>query len=108
MLVNLIRNAVEAMNETEFDERVLTIEASVENERVSVRISDAGCGIDPEKMDTLFKPFRSSKASGMGIGLSICRTIVESHGGSISVEANAPRGTTFRFAIPLVEPARTA
>jgi len=108
VLVNLIRNAVEAMNDTEFDDRVLTIEASVENEQVSVRISDAGCGIDPDKMDTLFKPFRSSKASGMGIGLSICRTIVEAHGGSISVEPNAPRGTTFNFAIPLAEPARTA
>jgi two-component system sensor kinase FixL len=58
----------------------------------------------PEVMDKLFQPFVSTKPSGMGVGLSICRTIVESHGGRIWPEPNRPHGTVFRFTLPEVDP----
>jgi two-component system sensor kinase FixL len=70
---------------------------------VQVNVADTGGGMAPEVMAKLFQPFVSTKPHGMGVGLSICRTIVESHGGRIWPEPNSPHGTVFRFTLPEVD-----
>ncbi len=98
VLINLMRNAVEAMADS--DRRELTVRsAAVEGELVEVRVSDTGSGIAPEIAANLFQPFFTTKIQGMGVGLSICRTIVEAHEGRISVEPNPGGGTVFCFTI---------
>lgn len=101
VLVNLIRNAIEAMMDS--PARVLTISTKAEVGLVTVCIEDTGFGISDTLAPQLFRPFVTSKQSGMGIGLSICRTIVEAHGGRIWFEAGPEGGTIFRFTLPLAE-----
>ena len=67
-------------------------------------VADTGTGIAPEIAQHLFQPFVTSKANGMGVGLSICRTIIEAHGGRISRRANDGGGTVFEFTLPFAEP----
>jgi two-component system sensor kinase FixL len=99
VLINLMRNAVEAMADSE--PRKLTVTSAPNgNDLVELRIADTGPGIAPELAQNLFQPFFTTKLHGMGIGLSICRTIVESHDGQISAEPNPGGGTVFRFTIP--------
>ena len=99
VLVNLIRNAVEAMSEA--PERRLTIGAELlPNRMVEMRVEDTGPGLDPSVRARLFQPFVTTKETGMGVGLSICRTIVEAHGGSIRADGNPSGGVTFRFTLP--------
>ena len=99
VLVNLMRNAREAMQQG--DRRELTIEAApVGPETVEIAVSDTGPGISDEVADRLFQPFVTTKPSGMGVGLSICRTIVEAHGGRLSVSRNDAGGATFRLTLP--------
>jgi two-component system sensor kinase FixL len=100
--LNLIRNAVEAMEAT--DRRELTIEAKRDGEFAFFSVADTGAGISPEIAQHLFQPFITSKASGMGVGLSICRTIIEAHGGRISARPNEGGGTVFEFTLPFAEP----
>jgi len=98
VVLNLIRNAVEAMARSE--RRELTISTAAEDDdMVAVSVADTGSGIAPEVMSQLFQPFATNKPHGMGVGLSICRTIVEAHGGRITVEANPGGGTVFRFTL---------
>jgi two-component system sensor kinase FixL len=98
VVLNLIRNAVEAMAAS--DLRELTIStAADDDDMVAVEVADTGPGIAPEFMSQLFQPFVTEKPHGMGIGLSICRTIVEAHGGRITVEENPGGGTIFRFTL---------
>ena len=100
VIVNLVRNAMDAM--TDAPRRELTIAAAVvDGESVRVAVSDTGAGIAPEMADRLFAAFVTTKPEGMGVGLSICRAIVEGHGGSISFGPNADGGTTFAFTLPL-------
>ncbi len=102
VLINLMRNAIEAMSDSE--SRMLTVKlAKIPGEMAEVRVIDKGHGIAPEVGERLFQPFVSSKSSGMGIGLSISKRIIESHGGTISASANADVGTTFAFTLPLIE-----
>lgn len=102
VLINLIRNAMDAMLETE--ERLLTIWTSAEpDDLVTVAVQDTGSGISQAVADQLFQPFVTSKEGGMGIGLSICRTIIEAHGGRIWFDAASEGGTIFRFTLPRVE-----
>jgi two-component system sensor kinase FixL len=102
VIVNLVRNAAEAMRDS--DRRELTIrDWLAANGRVAVEIRDTGPGLAPEVSAQLFQPFVTTKASGMGMGLSICRSIVNSHGGSIRAEAVAEGGTRFVFDLPAVE-----
>ena len=82
--------------------------APVPEDLIAVRVSDTGSGIDPNVMEKLFQPFVTTKKQGMGVGLSICRTIVEAHGGKISVEANPGGGTTFCVTLPGVSLRRDA
>lgn len=99
VIINLIRNACEAMADSA--ERRLRIEAHpYGTEFARVTISDSGCGIAPAIHDQLFKAFSSTKPDGMGLGLSICRTIIEAHEGKIWLETREGRGTSFHFTLP--------
>lgn len=99
VLVNLIRNAIEAM--TESPVRSLTISSTKgPADFVTIAIEDTGGGISETLAPQLFQPFITSKKAGMGIGLSICRTIIEAHGGRIWFESGQDRGTVFRFTLP--------
>ncbi|WP_461658949.1 sensor histidine kinase [Methylorubrum aminovorans] len=100
VLVNLLRNAREAMQRS--SRRELTVETRrVSPEWAEIAVSDTGTGIAEEVADRLFQPFVTTKAAGMGVGLSICRTIVEAHGGRLWAEGNAAGGATFRLTLPI-------
>jgi signal transduction histidine kinase len=68
-----------------------------------VAVSDTGPGINPELLDRVFEPFYTTKASGIGMGLSICRSIIDAHGGRLWAEANEPRGAVFQFTLPAAQ-----
>jgi two-component system, LuxR family, sensor kinase FixL len=100
VLVNLIRNSIEAMAEAE--RRVLTIRIALTNAAlVEISVADTGPGIPEDIMAKLFRPFMTTKPKGMGIGLSISRSIVQAHGGELRAERNADGGATFRVTLPL-------
>lgn len=100
VLINLMKNAVEAMEHSRVRELTVTIGRAAPN-LLQVSVADTGPGIAEEMREGLFKPFVSNKTNGMGMGLSICRGIVEAHGGRLWLEANAGSGTVFRFNIPM-------
>jgi two-component system sensor kinase FixL len=99
VLLNLIRNAIEAMQDAPRRELVVASRALPAEGLVEVRVSDTGTGLAPEVTGQLFQPFVTTKANGMGVGLSICRTIVEAHGGRISAGPGPYGGTEFRFTL---------
>ena len=102
VLVNLIRNAIDAMIESPM--RSLTISSAAKPAGfITISVEDTGSGISEQVASQLFQPFVTSKQAGMGIGLSICRTIVEAHGGRIWCEPAADVGTIFHFTLPAVE-----
>ena len=98
VLLNLIRNAAEAM-EASAVRTILVSTSGVENGMVEVRVDDSGPGISPQIAKRLFLPFVTTKSQGMGVGLSICRTIVEAHGGRLWVEPSPSGGASFRFTL---------
>jgi len=103
VILNLTRNALEAMQDTPADERQLTIRSrSNGNNTVEVEVVDRGRGIDPQLEANLFTPFFSTKSHGMGLGLHICRSIVEAHGGHVWVSRNPAHGVTFHFSLKSV------
>ncbi|MBV5295868.1 MAG: PAS domain S-box protein [Curvibacter lanceolatus] len=114
VLLNLARNGMQAMEPCELAQRVLRIEArkAASNESsgwLEWRVIDHGPGIPKEVGEQLFTPFFTTKAEGMGLGLSLCRTVVEQHGGYLGFEAQAPRGTIFSFTLPVKKsPSSTA
>jgi two-component system sensor kinase FixL len=104
VLLNLIRNAIEAMAHVTDRQRDLTISSAAdEGQMVRISVADSGPGLSPEVVDRLFQPFNTSKVAGMGVGLSICRTIVESHGGRIWAEPNDGGGAVFHFTTQAAE-----
>lgn len=98
VLVNLIRNAVEVLGDAP-GPRSLAIETARAGEFVEITVADTGGGLAPDVAARLFQPFVTTKQKGMGLGLSICRTIVEAHGGKIWVESRPGGGTSFRFTL---------
>jgi C4-dicarboxylate-specific signal transduction histidine kinase len=102
VLLNLIMNGIEAMSANNGGSRELTItsEPSQDPSGVLVMVRDSGTGISPQNSDRLFETFFTTKAGGMGMGLSISRSIVTAHGGSLSAAVNTDRGATFQFTIP--------
>ncbi|MCL6684477.1 sensor histidine kinase [Sphingomonas alba] len=105
VLTNLIRNAIDAMLDSPI--RSLTIRsAPAPDDMVALSVEDTGSGIASDVADQLFRPFVTTKQTGMGIGLSICRTIIESHGGRIWFEHKAEGGTAFHFTLPSGEAAQ--
>ncbi|HEY3658016.1 MAG TPA: ATP-binding protein [Steroidobacteraceae bacterium] len=102
VLLNLIINAIEAMGEVGENRRSLVVGSSkydMHNALITVR--DSGPGLNMESSDQLFKPFFTTKPNGLGMGLSICRSIIEEHGGRLWAAANLPEGAAFRFTLPL-------
>jgi signal transduction histidine kinase len=100
VMLNLLRNAVDAMSGVNDRPRRLVISTAREENRVRLSVQDAGIGLDPNNMDRLFQAFYTNKPAGMGIGLSVSRSIVESHGGRLWATPNSGAGATFSFAIP--------
>jgi PAS domain S-box-containing protein len=100
--MNLIMNGAEAMQEVEDRPRLLTIRSSLDDAQVAVAVKDCGIGLAAEDQNRLFNPFFSTKPGGLGIGLSICRSIIEAHGGKLWASANPDHGATFQFVLPLL------
>jgi signal transduction histidine kinase len=94
-------NALEAMSATKDGERTLLVRTtrSSANE-LCVTVQDSGPGLDAEHLEGVFEPFFTTKSNGLGMGLPICRSIVESHGGRLWVTSTSPRGATFQFTLP--------
>jgi two-component system sensor kinase FixL len=101
VLVNLILNSIDAMSAVEPASRLLLIESVLsDRNQVAVSVSDCGRGISPEHATRIFEAFFSTKANGLGMGLSVSRSIIEQHGGKIWAEPNSASGATFRFTLP--------
>jgi PAS domain S-box-containing protein len=100
VLINLVINGMQAMASVGDRPRELLIRSQHEADQVLVAVQDSGTGIDPEKMDRMFDAFFSTKPSGMGMGLSISRSIIEAHGGRLWASPNAGPGVTFQFSLP--------
>ena len=101
VILNLILNAVEAVSGSSAGERELLIRTRRDgSDAVLVAIRDSGPGLDPTNMDRVFEPFYTTKPEGMGMGLAICRSIIDAHGGRLWTAANKPRGAVFRFTLP--------
>lgn len=105
VLLNLARNGMQAMDHPQCHDRVLVLQvkhsaSSTEPGGVEFAVTDVGAGIDADVATQLFNPFFTTKAEGMGLGLSLCRTVIEQHGGHLAFETHAPKGTVFRFTLP--------
>jgi signal transduction histidine kinase len=100
VMLNLIVNAIQSMSDVEDSNRELHISTVVEPEGVCVAVRDTGHGLRPESLPRLFEPFYTTKPEGMGMGLSICRSIIEAHGGRLWATGCEPRGALFQFTIP--------
>jgi signal transduction histidine kinase len=101
VMLNLIINAVEAMSGVSEQSRELLISSGKDaSNGVLVTVQDSGSGLDPESLDHLFDAFFTTKPSGLGMGLSICRSIIEAHGGQLRASANVPQGAILQFTLP--------
>ena len=103
VILNLILNAVEAMGSVEAGTRELLISTTQDHIGVLVAVRDSGPGIDPARLERVFEAFYTTKSSGTGMGLSICRSIIDAHGGRLWADANEPRGAVFQFTLPATE-----
>ena len=101
VILNLIINAVEAMSGTANGPRELRIGTEQGSDAVLVAVRDSGPGLAPEALDRLFDSFYTTKPNGLGLGLSICRSIIEAHGGRLWASANVPSGAVFQFTLPV-------
>jgi len=101
VLVNLIRNGIDAMNAVADRPRMLRISSALEADEAVISVEDTGAGLDPAISERMFEPLFTTKPSGMGMGLSICRSIVEAHRGRLWASPSVPYGTIMRFTLPL-------
>jgi C4-dicarboxylate-specific signal transduction histidine kinase len=100
VILNLIVNGIQAMNDVADSERDLLITTEGTEDGVRLEVRDTGPGLSPEKLKRLFEPFYTTKPNGMGMGLSICRSIIEAHGGRLWATGHASQGAVFQFTIP--------
>jgi signal transduction histidine kinase len=104
VIFNLIKNAIDAMEGVPLGERHLRLVTGFDRKSiVSLYIRDSGPGINAEDQDRIFDPFFTTKPAGMGMGLSICRTIIETHGGSLRLAKTNHRGSSFEISLPIVQ-----
>jgi PAS domain S-box-containing protein len=102
VLLNLVMNACDAMADVPADERRLIVRTGpADGENICISITDHGTGIEPENLEKVFEPFFTTKAHGMGLGLSVCRTIMTVHGGKLRAVNNPDRGATFQVSLPV-------
>ncbi len=101
VVLNLLRNALQAIEAVPTGPREITLETVASGEQIEVRVGDTGIGLPSDGAAELFEPFFTTKKHGLGMGLSISRSILEAHGGSLSAQPNPPRGATFVFTLPL-------
>ena len=101
VMLNLIANAVEAMSQMSDGRRELLISTQAEADCVLVAVRDSGPGLSEGAIERAFEAFYTTKSSGLGMGLSICRSIVEDHGGRLWAAANVPKGAAFQFTVPI-------
>jgi PAS domain S-box-containing protein len=107
VILNLMLNAFSAMSGADYGERRMTVRTqSKDNVNVRIEVEDSGTGISEEKLESIFDPFITSKPEGLGMGLSICRSIIERHGGRISAANNPDGGATFSIVLPAANPKR--
>src|SRR6266850_378714 len=100
VMLNLMMNAIEAMTQVSGPRELLISSAVDDSKSVVVVVRDSGPGLDSKSLERLFEPFYTTKPQGMGMGLAICRSIIEAHGGRLWAIANEERGATFQFALP--------
>jgi signal transduction histidine kinase len=101
VILNLVTNAVEAMRSITDRARVLKVSSTLVGGQLQIDVADSGAGIEPKNVDRLFDAFFTTKSHGTGMGLAICRSIVETHAGRLSAMPNEPHGTVFRFTLPV-------
>jgi signal transduction histidine kinase len=101
VILNMVRNAAEAMGTTNDRDRVLRVKTERRGrDAIALVVQDSGRGIDPNQLDRIFDPFVSTKAHGMGLGLAICRMIIERHGGELTASSDGESGALFQFVLP--------
>jgi signal transduction histidine kinase len=101
VLLNLVVNAIQATATVAYGARVLLITtAAAEANVVLVRVADSGPGLDPKTLESVFDPYYTTKPEGLGMGLAICRSIIDAHNGRLWASANQPRGAVFQFTLP--------
>jgi signal transduction histidine kinase len=107
VLINLVRNAIEAMRADKNDHRVLQVSsARHDDDKIILSIEDSGPGIDPRHVENIFDAFVTTKSHGMGLGLALCRMIIDRHSGELSASPAHPRGSIFRIALPILPATR--
>ena len=104
VLLNLIMNAIHSMTTLPAGERILRVRSDVKDGGVCISVEDNGAGVAEEMLDQIFKPLFTTKAQGMGLGLSICRSIVEAHHGRIWATHHEPRGLMVHLYLPIDNP----
>jgi signal transduction histidine kinase len=103
VILNLIKNGIEAMSAVTLRPRVLRVSSQTdEHDNIIIAVTDSGTGLDPTTMERIFDAFFTTKPEGTGMGLSICRSIVEAHGGRLWASPNLPYGSVFAFAVPVM------
>ena len=102
VILNLVMNGIEAMKDAPNEKRIISVRTSRVDKFAELSVSDRGPGIPEDKLKEVFEPFYTSKAEGMGMGLSIARTIVEAHNGLISARNRDRGGASFRIRLPLL------
>jgi len=104
VVINLIRNAIDAMSAVTDRPRTLRVRTERNDGEVVIFVEDSGVGLNPDDVEKIFAPFFTTKPHGMGIGLSICRSIIEGHGGRLRAAPGTLHGTVFEFAVPITDP----
>ena len=104
VIFNLVHNAIEAMDATTDRDRVLRVRTELNGPgAIAVAVRDSGPGIDPKRLDSIFGAFFTTKSHGMGLGLAICRTIIEHHGGRLTASSDGKNGSLFQFVLPILK-----